>query len=48
MKQNPKIVRLIVDPRDATRDKWLRKEEAERLHKEGKIAWDATNGEYCK
>lgn len=50
MKRKPSEpkVRVIVDPRDARKDEFLPASEARRLYNEGKLAYDITNGTYCK
>lgn len=40
------MVRVIVDPRDASKDKWMDKKEAAQQYQEGKLAIDVTNGCY--
>ena len=42
------LVRVIVDPRDASKDVWIPKEDAKKLLKEHKLLWDATNHTYCE
>lgn len=39
-------VKVITDPRDASRDRWMAKDEAQKLFDQGKLAFDATNGCY--
>lgn len=44
----PLMVRITVDSRDGSLDKWIPLSEAKRLFNEGKLAQDGTNGGYCE
>ncbi len=47
MKTKVRMTRIVVDPRDATKDRFIPVEEAIRLYKSGKIAFDVTNESYA-
>ena len=52
MKKQPNnqqpVARVIRDSRDAKRDYFIPKREAQRLYLEGKLSWDCTNNCYTK
>ena len=45
-KPKEKLVRVIVDARDASNDKFIPQYEAKALYEQGKLAFDMTNAEY--
>jgi hypothetical protein len=48
MRSIPKKVRVIRDPRDATRDYWLDPLHARELYNAGKLHWSLTNECYIE
>jgi len=45
-KPKERLVRVIVDPRDASKDRYIPQSEAKALYEQGKLAFDTTNAEY--
>ena len=43
MKMKVTMARVIVDPKDATKDKMLPLHEVSKLYKEGKLGWSIDN-----
>lgn len=41
------LVRVIVDTRDARKDRFIERRLAKELYVAGKIDWDQTNSAYC-
>lgn len=48
MKTKVLMARVIVDARDATKDKMMPLHEASKLYKEGKIGWSIENNCYIE